>query len=199
MKKTMIWILSLILVLVSALACAESADSFFGQFAGMEWTFCSGAGAWSTDLRIGADGSFTGEYHDSEMGEADTTYPDGTIYIGSFSGRLALLEQLDDNSWKVKVESLTLPDAGKKEEIEDGVRYVYTEPYGVAEGWEMTLYKPGTPVSVLPEDMHMWLHLYDQETPAETLTDWFLCSVENDVGFLAYTLEEVPQIPAPAQ
>ena len=33
-----------------------------------EFLFASGAGAWSTVLSIGPDGSFTGEYHDADMG-----------------------------------------------------------------------------------------------------------------------------------
>ncbi len=33
----------------------------------MAFQFCSGAGGWSTDFEIEKDGSFKGNYHDSDM------------------------------------------------------------------------------------------------------------------------------------
>ena len=35
----------------------------------VEFLFMSGAGAWSTQLSLNRDGSFTGVFHDSEMGD----------------------------------------------------------------------------------------------------------------------------------
>ena len=71
MKKLISCILALLLVAVLACAGAEEkTDTFFTRLEGLEWTFSSGAGGWSTDMRILPDGTFSGEYHDSEMGEA---------------------------------------------------------------------------------------------------------------------------------
>ena len=71
----------------------EKEDELFAHFEGMEWSFCSGAGAWSTDLQIRPDGTFTGQFHDSEMGESAEAYPDGTVYICEFSGRFSVVSR----------------------------------------------------------------------------------------------------------
>ena len=102
MKKIITLVLCLVFML--SVSCAES--SLFETLAGMEWSFCSGVGGWSTDLQILADGSFTGQYHDSEMGDCADEYPDGTVYICAFSGRMSLLEQIDAKTWKIRVDSL---------------------------------------------------------------------------------------------
>ena len=171
MKKIIAWILSLALALGMAGACAEPADSVFEQLAGLEWSFSSGAGAWSTDMRIGADGSFSAEYHDSEMGDVGEEYPDGVCYFCSFSGRLSVTEQVDEKTWKLKVESLETDDSQPEDRIEDGVRYLRAEPQGLAAGDEVVLYAPGTALSVLSEEMRLWTHAQDMENPPETISE----------------------------
>ena len=184
MKRVIAWILSLMLMLSAAGAVAETTENIFDVLAGLEWSFSSGAGAWSTDLRIQADGSFSGEYHDSEMGETGEGYPDGTIYGCAFSGRMSLAERMDDNTWKIRVDALA-PDEGQvPEAIDDGIRFVTADPYGLSEGDEMVLYGPGTPLDAFSEDMLLWTHVWDQdELPAE-LDTWFLYSEKNDSGFV---------------
>ena len=184
MKKVLAWMMSLALVLSAAGVLAESGSPVLETMAGLEWTFASGVGAWSTELRMEPDGSFSGEYHDSEMGETGEGYPDGTIYGCSFTGKLSLAGQVDEYSWKIRVDSLS-PDEGQVEEaIEDGIRYVTTNPYGLSAGDEMMLYCPGTPVSALSEEQLFWAHVLDQETPPEALETWLLTSRNNESGFV---------------
>ena len=182
MKKIIAAVLALAMALMITAACAE--ESLFASLAGMEWSFTSGAGGWSTDMRIEADGSFSGEYHDSEMGETGEGYPDGTVYFCSFTGQLSVTGQADEYSWNVRVDRLTA-DRGT-EEISDGIRFVPTDVYGLSEGDEMRLYSPGTPVGVFTDDMLLWAHVIDQETPPDELDCWFLCSEKNDSGFTGY-------------
>ena len=184
MKKILALVLSL--VLVFSAACAETADSLFETLSGLEWTFASGVGAWSTDLRIRADGSFSGEFHDSEMGDSAEDYPDGTVYFCSFSGRMSLVGQVDENTWKIRVDELVSGEEQPKESVSDGIRYVSADAYGLSEGDVMLLYRPGTPVSVLSEDMQLWAHVLDQEDTLHELPDWFLSSEANDSGFVGY-------------
>ncbi len=190
MKK---WIsLILALVLAAAFACAgaeERTDTFFARLEGLEWTFSSGAGGWSTDMRILPDGTFSGEYHDSEMGETADAYPDGTVYCCSFTGRFSFVEQVNENTWKIHVDELKTDESAEKETIEDGMRFVYTEPYGISAGDDMLLYQPGTPVSVLSEDMQMWAHVFDNEDTIYELESWFLSSEKNQSGFVSYQVE----------
>ncbi len=193
MKKRMAWILIMSIVLLLAIAggCAKKDQLTFKELAGMEWSFCSGVGGWSTDMQIQADGSFSGNFHDSEMGDIGEGYPNGTIYVCAFTGQMTLLEQVDEHSWKVRVDQLTVDEEPEKETIDDGIRFVTAEPYGLSEGDEMLLYQPGTSIDVLSEDMQMWAHVFDQpveERPTE-LENWFLCSEENDSGFVGYPVE----------
>ena len=190
MKKLISCILAMLLVAVLACAGAEEKnDTFFTRLEGLEWTFSSGAGGWSTDMRILPDGTFSGEYHDSEMGEATDAYPDGTVYFCSFTGRFSFVEQVDENTWKLHVDELKPEVPEEKETIEDGMRFVYTEPYGISAGDDMLLYQPGTPVTVLSEDMQMWAHLFDSEDTIHELDSWFLSSEKNQSGFVSFKAE----------
>ena len=182
MKKGFALILSLVLLAAAAACAAEAPASILETMSGLEWTFSSGAGAWSTDLQFQSDGSFTGLFHDSEMGECEDAYPDGTIYVCSFSGRMSFVEQVNGNTWKFRVDELKKAD--EEEIIADGIRYVPAEPYGLSKGDTMLLYSPGTPVNFLSEEMQLWAHVLDQETPPAELEDWFLSSEANDSGFV---------------
>lgn len=183
MKKACVWMLSLALALAAIGAWAEP-DALFETLAGLEWCFSSGVGGWSTDMRMQADGSFTGEFHDSEMGETGDGYPYGTIYGCSFNGQMAVVGQVDENTWKLRVERLEMDEGQVPEAIEEGIRFVTAEPYGLSEGDEMLLYRPGTPVGVLSEEMRFWAHVLDREAPVDQLDAWFLSSEKNDSGFV---------------
>ncbi len=185
MKRAIAWMMSLALLL-AAVACAEGEAPTFEALEDLEWSFSSGAGAWSTDLRIAADGSFSGQFHDSEMGDAGDEYPYGTVYYANFTGRMTLGEQLDEHSWSVHIDALAQDEEPGSEEIADELRYVAAEPYGITKGDDMVLYAPGTPVDALTEEMRMWAHLFDMEEAPAELSDWFLYSENNDSGFLSY-------------
>ena len=190
-KSIIMRLLGLLLAagLMMGSAFAEGDNTFFAQFDGMTWSFCSGAGAWSTDLTIQPDGSFIGDYHDSDMGDTGDNYPNGTIYICSFSGRFSVAGQPEDNAWLIRVEELAVDEPAEKETIDDGLRFIYTEPYGICEGDEMTLYAPGTPISGFTEDMLFWSHVLEQEDTLYELESWFLWSETNNSGFVAFPYE----------
>ena len=185
MKKAIAWFAALCLLLSAAAALAETQD-IFETINGLEWSFSSGVGGWSTEIQIYADGSFTGQYHDSEMGDTGEGYPDGTVYFCSFSGRMTQTAQLDEKTWMLRVEKLEIDAV--PEYVEDGIRYIPADAYGVSEGDEMILYAPGTPAEILSEDMQFWAHIIDQENPPTELEDWFLMSEANGSGFVGYPL-----------
>lgn len=197
MKKAIAMLLGLALLLAAVGACGETADTFFEQFEGQEWTFSSGAGAWSTDLRIQPDGSFSGEFHDSEMGESTDAYPDGTVYCCSFTGKMRVTEKASDFAWNVMVESLETDGTPNEESIDNGVRYVTAAPYGLSAGDQMLLFEPGTPLDTLTEDMQFWAHVLELETMTQKLDNWFLYSEKNDSGFVCRSLEEPVAIANP--
>ena len=163
MRKMLAWILALMVSLSLTSGLAEETSDVFSRLEGVEWSFSSGAGGWSTDMRFLPDGSFAGEYHDSEMGEFADDYPNGTIYCCSFTGVMSVVEQDDENTWKVRVDELKVDESQEAESIDDGIRFVFSEPYGLTEGDEMVLYQPGSPIDGFTEDMRIWAHLLGTE------------------------------------
>lgn len=190
MKKALALTMSMVLLLCAAWAWAEEQPLTLEQLGDMQWSFSSGVGGWSTDMRTTADGTFSGEYHDSEMGEIGENYPNGTVYGCAFKGQMSLLEELDAHSWKVRIDKLEIDGTLDEESIDDGIRYVTTTPYGISEGDEMVLYLPGTPIDVLSEDMQMWAHVLEQDPKPSALEDWFLSSAKNESGFVGYSINE---------
>ena len=154
---------------------------------GKRFVFASGVGAWDTTITFGAEGSFTGEFHDSEMGETGEGYPDGTVYGCTFHGRLADAEQADSLTWTLTVAELEMDEGQAPEAIEDGIRFVTTDPYGLKAGDAITLYLPGTPVSGLPEDFLFWTHIQEIDPDAETLPWMTLRDDAAQSGFVCET------------
>lgn len=187
MKKQLIAGLMIAMLLFASLAAAEAAPSF-EELGAFEWTFCSGAGAWSTSIWIAPDGTFTGEYHDSEMGDAGESYPNGTVYGCLFHGQLSMGEQESEYAWNVHVDEVELDEGQLDEAIEDGVRYVTVDPYGLKAGNDMLLYLPGTPVEDLPEGFLLWAHLLDGS--ATELPYYGLYDAAEDTGFIGEAIVE---------
>ena len=193
MKKLMALVLGMALLLGALGAFAEGEALTFEDLSGLTWEFSSGAGGWSTELFISEDGTFSGAFHDSEMGEMGDEYPNGSFYYCNFNGEMSIVEQLDEHSWKLHVDSLTVEKEAGEESIEDEIRYVSTDPYGISEGDDFTLYLPGTPVDALTEDMLMWAHLLGEDQP-EALEDWFLYSEKSESGFVGFVMEDVGMV-----
>ena len=184
MKKVILALLFLMIAALLAAACAEAAQApTLETLSEYEWSFMSGAGGWATYIRINPDGSFTGDYHDSEIGDAGDDYPDGTIYGCLFHGQLTLGEQVSDYAWSVHVDAVEMDEGQVPEAIEDGVRYVTIEPYGLTAGNDMLLYLPGTPVDELPEDFLLWAHLIGSDETE--LANYGLYDEAADTGFIA--------------
>ena len=187
MKKHLTAFLVVALLLYATLAVAETAPSFEAM-GDLEWMFCSGAGGWATYLHIEPDGSFVGDYHDSEMGDIGDGYPLGSVYGCLFHGRLTLGEQVDEYTWRVHVDEVELDEGQAPEAIEDEIRYVTTDPYGIKAGNDMLLFLPGTPVDALPEGFLFWAHILGDDVP-DALSCYGLYDEAEDTGFVSYPLD----------
>lgn len=129
----------------------------FSDLEGLEFWFCSGAGAWRTIVKINADGTFTGEYSDSDMGNSNRDlYPKGTRYECHFSGKFSAMTKTGDYEYSMKCEYINIEEAAGKEEITDGVRIIYSEPYGFDNADEFILYLPGKAKNELAEGFLSW-------------------------------------------
>lgn len=157
----------------------------------MEFTFSSGAGAWRTHLTLYSNGGFTGEFSDSNMGEMDKDYPNGTVYHCSFTGTFTMGEALDIHSYPMTLTELTLDTAEGAEQIVDGVRYVSASPYGLLNTQEaparpFVLYAPTAPTLGLDETLLSWWPGRFEQTPPETLSCWALWNTETGDAFFTW-------------
>ncbi len=127
------------------------------------YVFSSGAGAWGTELTLYPDGSFEGEYSDSDMGDSGDGY-DATHYSSIFTGRFINPVKINDMVYAFELESISYEKPAGTEEIvswdggETHVREIYTDAYGLAGGKTFYLYVPGTRVSKLPEECVNWTY-----------------------------------------
>ena len=176
----------------------------------LELYFLSGAGGWSTDLRILPDGSFVGNYHDSDMGDGGKDYPRGIQYVCSFHGKFKDVISVSEHVWSLTLAELTL-DTGHpvgEEWIEDDVRYVSSDPYGfnrseggaLEPGARFMLYSPqargyaptdelygmneDSPDSNLYEFWSWWPNRHAWG-PDDTLDCWGLRSLSTGYGFFS--------------
>ena len=163
---------------------AVAVEDVFERLDGSTFYFLSGAGAWSTELVFSSDGSFTGYYHDTDMGDSGIGYPNGTRYESDFSGTFALMQKVDEFTFALRLTSLTLKDEPDTERIADGLRVISTEAYGISGGDEFMLYSPGSRSEGLPEEFLEWVRMANAwEEPPETLPFWGLYNSGEQAGF----------------
>lgn len=151
-----------------------------------ELVFASGAGAWGTALTLEADGSFTGSYGDSEMG--DDRYPKGVHYTCAFAGRFTDLKQVDETTYAMTLNSVEILTEETEPWEEDGVGYIPADPYGVETGTEFYFYTPERPLEGLDEEFLSWWpdNWQREEQNLTTLGCWAIHNVETGYGFFTW-------------
>ena len=123
---------------------------------GKHFVFSSGNGGWSTTLSIGPNSTFSGVYHDSDMGVTGPGYPGGTVSYSKFSGQFKQVYQLNPNLYEMYIENLQYENPVGGSEIKVGQKYDYNEAYGISKNTRMAIYLPGTPVSSMPEELRLY-------------------------------------------
>ena len=166
---------------------SEEPSFSFADVQTHEFTFSSGAGAWATVLRIHADGSFDGEYHDSDMGTSGPDYPNGTQYYCAFEGQLEQPVKVNEYTYSAPISSISYANETGTEEIKDGVRYVYSEAYGLQNTEHVLIYLPGAPLEELPVGYLSWVGYPDLTMTTDTELPFYGLYNENDqTGFSGY-------------
>lgn len=174
---------------------STSEDDFsYKDMKNLEFSFSSGAGAWSTELYIEEDGKFHGIYHDTNAGETGEDYPNGTQYVSEFKGEFSNLIKVDNLTYKTTIKSITYNNKVGTQTIKDGVLYKYSEAYGLDNPKDMIFYLPDTRVSDLPEEFYTWIAgaLYDYETNTEESELSFIGLYNENAkeGFSSYSIVE---------
>ena len=167
------------------------ADFSFTDVKDVVFYFQSGAGAWDTHLMIEADGSFAGNYHDSEMGVVGEGYPNGTMYFCDFTGKFTEPEKVDDYTYVFRLADLNLAETPEEQEIIDQTLYQYCESYGLEDAEDFYLYLPGKPLDGLPEEFLSWVGYYDLSQTDDTALKFYGLYNENaQQGFSGYKAEK---------
>ncbi len=163
-------------------------ESFsFADVSNMGFTFASGAGAWSTELSIGEDGSFEGKYFDADMGDTGDGYPRGTVYYCGFKGKFTPPVQVDAFTYKFQIEEMSYANPVGTEEIKDEVRYEYSDAYGLNEAEDFYMYLPGTSFDKLSDEMMRWLGTFGiNKENGDKLDCYALYNVTPQYGFAGY-------------
>lgn len=126
-----------------------------------KYVFSSGVGAWRTCIEVSDDGSFVGNYTDSDMGCIGEEYQ-GTQYKSDFAGQFSNPEPTEKpHIYSMKLQELNIENAEKvgTEEIIDEILYVYTEPYGFDDADELLIFMPGASMEDMPEECVSWTSL----------------------------------------
>ncbi|MFG6370100.1 MAG: DUF1311 domain-containing protein [Lachnospiraceae bacterium] len=173
----------------------ELSENFtFADLKKYKFWFLSGAGAWATVLHINPDGSFSGEYYDSDMGVTGEEYPNGTMYKSNFSGQFTQPTQVNEYTYVMQIAQINYAHEIKTEEIKDGVKYCYTYAYGLENAKDILIYLPGAPLDKLPEGFRSWVGYYDLSTTTETVLPFYALNNETQQeGFYAQDVVEAFQ------
>lgn len=130
----------------------ETAAPFsFADLSGLEFWFGSGAGAWCTIFSVNQDGTFEGEYRDSDMNVMD---------LCNFTGKFTGPVKVNDFTYSVTLEQIVFEKEPGTEESKGELYIYYVDAYGFNDAEELLLYLPGAPVEELPEEYLKWVGRY---------------------------------------
>lgn len=121
----------------------------------LEFIMATGASSMYTSLTLHPDGSFEGVYWNSENIAAEE-YPRGTAYYCEFSGKFDEITKMDEYSFSMRLAELNCGTERDKVWIQDEIRYIGSEPFGVEQGETFRFYLPGVPLAELDEDFAEW-------------------------------------------
>jgi len=162
-------------------------EEVFSMIEGIQFSFASGVGAWGTEIKIASDGSFVGDYHDTDMGDTGENYPNGTVYLSKFHGKFRNAKKLNDYTFSFELDELVY-DEPFEDSYENGVRYIIESAYGLESGKKYMLYLPKSIVKNLPEEFVNWVSMpmaWSSYNKPILLPFYGIYNVEKEYGFFS--------------
>ena len=163
-------------------------EEIFSKFEG-GYAFTSGAGFWSSHIDLKSDGTFSGDYHDSNMGESGAGY-DATEYQSKFTGRFVNPKKINNYTYSFELESINYENEPGTEEIQARgsakLLVKYSEAYGLSGGTKTVYaYTPDAPALMLPNELMTWVgHLRGDDRDNAKLMHNCLYAVEPQYGWI---------------
>lgn len=150
-----------------------------------KFVFSSGAGGWATEITLNDNGTFNGQYYDSDMGDSGTGYSNGTVYICDFSGKFTMPKKINEYIYSMNLESLDVEGTSGTVYYEDDIRYIVSDPYGFDNADEFLIYLPGCPLEETSEEFLSWSFINTQirnTIPAEVYGIYNVGGMEGFMG-----------------
>ncbi|MCR1909419.1 DUF1311 domain-containing protein [Flavonifractor plautii] len=160
-----------------------AAEFSFADLQRLQFCFTSGAGGWYTLLAVRPDGSFYGEYHDTDMGGGEPGIH-AVQWNCKFTGRFAQPVRVNDYTYSMGIAEISYEKEAGTEEVIDGIQYYYTAPYGLEDTEELLLYLPGAPLAELTQEFRGWVGYY--ENTRDKLPFYALNNEAHQQGFESY-------------
>ena len=120
------------------------------------------------------------------MGDTDTEYPNGTVYISKFTGKFTTPTQINDYTYSMQLENLQAEGTTGEEYYENGQRFIYSDPYGFDNADVFLIYTPGAPMAELPEGFKSWLLAFMNPNEEQTLPCYGIYNVGGEEGFVGF-------------
>ena len=153
----------------------------------VDMVFSSGAGAWGTEMTLHPDGTFEGRYEDCDSGDIGENY-NGVTYIATFTGKFDDIEQVNDYTYRMILTEVNIEET--EEWIENGVKYIPSDVYGISGGDVFYFLTDKTPMNALTEDCMSWTRAFFIEEHQETLMRYGLYNALQGYAFFEQKLDE---------
>ncbi|MBM6699216.1 hypothetical protein H7U32_02505 [Bifidobacterium pullorum subsp. saeculare] len=123
-----------------------------------DYMFSSGSGGWGTNLHVNADGTFSGKYQDTNLGDISAEHPHGTARQSEFTGQFSSAQRNEDGSYTLHCVANRLSVKGNNggTRIENGMAITTTDPYGITLCDTFVLYPKGFDSAKMSESERGW-------------------------------------------
>ena len=135
-------------------------------------------------MTVASDGTFSGTYHDSDMGITGDDYPNGSVTISNFKGRFKDAKKNADGSYTMQCDKSALKIDGNIGDtyIKNGSKYTVADSYGIAPCGAFTVYPAGYDSSQLSEAIVGWSRAWYDSMPAKLETPIIVNAEDTNLG-----------------
>ena len=145
--------------------------------------FGSGVGASGDWIEIHKDGTIQFESHDWDGGDSGPGYDSTYIYYAVCSCRYRDMKKINAYTYIFTVYDIVPRYEDGKEEIKDGVRYIYSGYCPFSDGMRITLYAKDTPAASIPAELR---EMYESAAAARVNATMPCCTLIYGSGYKGF-------------